>query len=224
MTLLLVAHGTRDPAGAQTAAGLVDAVANRLPDTTVRLAFADVRGPTVPDVLAELAGPVTVVPAFLASGYHVRVDLPAQLAGRPDVCLTEPLGPAPGLVAVAKERLVAAGWHGTGRVVLAAAWSSDARARADVTSAANLLSRAIRRRVDVGYVGQTDMRRAAVASWLLAPGLFHRWLRESGADVVSDPLGTHPLVADEIVRRYESNRPGWSSRAARAASVTSDHR
>lgn len=224
MTLLLVAHGTRDPAGVRTAAELADAVAARLPGIAVRLAFADVCRPSVPEALAELAGPVTVVPAFLAAGYHVRVDLPAQLGNRNDTCLTRPLGPAPGLVAAARDRLVEAGWRGGGRVVLAAAWSSDPRARADVRRAAATLSGAIGMRVATGYVGRVDLGNAVVASWLLAPGLFHQWLRASKADVVSDPLGTHPLVVDEIVRRYVSNRPGSAPRSARMASVASVHR
>jgi sirohydrochlorin ferrochelatase len=45
-------------------------------------------------------------------------------------------------------------------------------------------------------------RRVAVASWLLAPGLFHRALGESGADVVAEPLSTHEAVAELVVARY----------------------
>lgn len=38
--------------------------------------------------------------------------------------------------------------------------------------------------------------RVAVASHLLAPGLFQSRLCESGADVVARPLGLHPLIVD----------------------------
>ena len=44
------------------------------------------QAPSLPSVLGSLATPAVVVPAFLESGYHVRVDLPAQ-AG-PGVTIT----------------------------------------------------------------------------------------------------------------------------------------
>src|SRR5690606_27899405 len=69
--LLLVAHGTRDPAGA-VVTERVAARAERLLGVPVRACFADVRGPTPVEALAELPGPTVAVPAFLAAGYHVR--------------------------------------------------------------------------------------------------------------------------------------------------------
>jgi sirohydrochlorin ferrochelatase len=48
-------------------------------------------------------------------------------------------------------------------------------------------------------------RRVAVASWLLAPGLFHQWLAHAGADVVSEPIGMHPLLVAQIVQRYRTS-------------------
>ncbi|MFC4855219.1 sirohydrochlorin chelatase [Actinophytocola glycyrrhizae] len=173
MTCVLVAHGTRDPAGAAVVDALADLVRRRLSD--VRVAFADVRGPNVTDVLRECPGPAVVVPAFLAAGYHVQVDLPEQIAaaGAPAV-LTPHLGLD--LVTVARHRLVEAGWVPGRPVVLAAAGSSDRRARAEVYRAARRLG-ADR----VGFVATaepalTDVLEpgAAVASWFLAPGLFHR--------------------------------------------------
>lgn len=221
MTLVLVAHGTRDPAGAATAARLTEAVAARMGGIPVQLAFADVREPGLTDVLAGLdaPAPIVVVPAFLAAGYHVRVDLPGQIgrSGRSDVLLSAPLGPAPAVVTAAVDRLREAGWRRSDTLVLAAAGSSDRRAVADVQRAAGLLARAVRRPVRVGYIatGRPTVdevvatagrsgRRVAVASWLLAPGLFHRWLTRSGADIVSDPIGAHPLLADQLVRRYQT--------------------
>jgi sirohydrochlorin ferrochelatase len=41
----------------------------------------------------------------------------------------------------------------------------------------------------------------AIASWLLAPGLFHQRLADMGADLVSEPIGGHPRVVDLIVHR-----------------------
>jgi sirohydrochlorin ferrochelatase len=214
MSLVIVAHGTRDPAGARVAARLTDAVRAALGGVRVELAFADVRGPTVADVLGALPGPVVVLPAFLAAGYHVRVDLPEQLAGFPGAMLATPLGPSRAMVAAVHDRLVEAGYRRGDRVVLAAAGSSDPLAHADVRHAALRLSARLDTEVHIGYCATAEPRlpqaiaqlpgRVAVASWLLAPGLFHRTAAESGADVVSAPIGAHPLAVDLIVRRYRA--------------------
>ncbi|MGH3768885.1 MAG: sirohydrochlorin chelatase [Pseudonocardiaceae bacterium] len=216
MTVVVVAHGTRDPAGVAVAHQLVDAARARLSGRPVVLAFVDVLGPAVCDVVARVSGPVTVVPTFLSSGYHVRVDVPREVAatGRNDVTVSATLGPHPLLVAAMGERLRTAGWRRGDAVVLAAAGSSDRRSVADVRAAARQLSRQVGSRVRVGFVATgaprvaplvTGLRaaghaRVAVASWLLAPGLFHSRLGSSGADVVATPLGAHPLVVDRLVQ------------------------
>src|SRR3954452_24646387 len=139
MTLLLVAHGTRDPIGNLVTHDLAAAVRRRLPGVDVRVAFADVRSPNVTEALASVDGPAVLVPAFLAAGYHLRIDIPAQIlaAGRSDVTMVDPLGTD--LVPVVHQRLVEAGWQGE-RIVLAAAGSSDPHAHADVRRAARLLA------------------------------------------------------------------------------------
>lgn len=213
VTLVLVAHGTRDPAGAQVAVAVADGVRARLPGTRVEVAFADVRAPDLTTVLREVDEPAVVVPMFLASGYHVTVDLPAQiLASGRDAVRTPAFGPAPTLVAAARDRLRAAGWRTGDPVVLAAAGSSDPLARAEVAAAARRLGVLVGAPVRVGYAATATPRvdtvvseldgRVAVASWLLAPGLFHRTVAASGAAVVADPLGAHPSVVDLAVRRY----------------------
>ena len=226
MSLVIVAHGTRDPAGALVAARLTDAVRAKLPGVRVELAFADVRGPTIAEVLTDLVGPVVVLPAFLAAGYHVRVDLPAQLAAFPDALLAAPLGPARAMVAAMHDRLVEAGFRVGDRIVLAAAGSSDPLALADVRRAALRLSARLDTEVHIGYcatavpalpqaIARLRGRRVAVASWLLAPGLFHRAATRAGADLVADPIGVHPLVVDLIVTRYRAKcaAPRIASRA-----------
>jgi sirohydrochlorin ferrochelatase len=214
MTLVLVAHGTRDPAGVLVVDELAERVRARLPGVPVAVAFADVCAPTVDSVLRTLRGPAVVVPAFLSAGYHVRTDLPAQVGGR--AVLTPSLGPAPTLIAAVHDRLLTAGWRPGDTVVLAAAGSSDPRALTDVHRAATLLSLRIGTHVRIGYVATAFPRvrdvvghaggRVAVASWLLAPGLFHRDVSSSGAEVIADPLGAHPRVVDLIVRRYTETR------------------
>jgi len=45
-------------------------------------------------------------------------------------------------------------------------------------------------------------RRVAVASYLLADGLFQERLRACGAEVVSPALGTHPGLARLVASRF----------------------
>jgi len=207
-TLVLVAHGTRDPAGAETVNALADLVRERVVD--VRVAYADVHQPDVTAVLQECDGPAIVVPAFLAAGYHVHVDIPEQVrAARTPAVIAPHLGAD--LVPVAVHRLMEAGWTGREPVVLAASGSSDPQARDEVWAAARKLG-ADR----VGFVATSEPALAdvvtpesAVASWFLAPGLFHRRATECGARVVAEPLGAHPKIAQLIIRRYATVRKQW---------------
>jgi len=215
MTLVLAAHGTRDPAGAVAVEQIAAAVRLRLPGVDVEVAYVDVRSPSLTEVLRSVVGPAVVVPAFLAAGYHVRVDVPQQilLSGCPSVTVTPALGPDDLVLDAVYDRLVAAGWGYGTPVVLAAAGSSDARAVADVHRAARRLSVLTRAAVQVGFItsAQPSVPEAvaaarsggpvAIASWLLAPGLFHQRLADMGADLVSEPIGGHPRVVDLIVRR-----------------------
>lgn len=213
--LLLVAHGTRS---GDVARPLARAVAERS-GLDVRLAYADVRGPTLRETVADLPHAV-VVPAFLAAGYHVRRDVPAQLAacGAGHFPVTPAIGPDPLLADAALDRLHEAGWRHGDAVVLAAAGSADALALGQVRQTARMLQVATGRRVRVGFAASAAPRvdalvaglrsagekRIAVASWLLAPGVFADRVAACGADVVAAPLGTHPAVVDTVLARYES--------------------
>jgi sirohydrochlorin ferrochelatase len=146
----------------------------------------------------------------------VRTDVPQQVAatGRGDVTISAALGPHSLLVGAVKQRLREAGWRETDAVVLAAAGSSDPRAVADVRVAASQLSGEVGGRVRIGFLAAGIPRvaplvaslrvagksRVAVASWLLAPGLFHSRLAGTGADVLAAPLGAHPGVIDRLAR------------------------
>ncbi|WHT18504.1 CbiX/SirB N-terminal domain-containing protein [Crossiella sp. CA-258035] len=211
--LVLVAHGTKDPAGALVTEALAAATARRL-GQPVTVAYADVREPRLSEVLVDDA---VVVPAFLASGYHVRVDVPAEVvaSGCRNVTVTPAFGAAPQLVALAALRLVEAGWRSGDAVVLGAAGSSDEGALTEVRAAAALLSDRLGEPVEIGYVttaapglgtaleaARRTGRRVSVASWLLAPGLFHQALRVAGHAVVAEPLGAHDRVVDLVVQRY----------------------
>ena len=148
------------------------------------------------------------MPAFLSRGYHVRTDLPAHVAasGHPDVIVTPALGPSREVVRIMAEQLVNSGLRPGDSVILAAAGTSDQTAHADLQTTARLLSTLIGSPVDLAFVATGEprlheamqrvrarrgRRRVAVASYLLADGLFQERLRACGADVVS-PAAGHP--------------------------------
>ena len=218
---LLVAHGTRKQRGVAIVVDLAERVAAAL-GHTVHVSFVDVLGPSPSQVLSSLAGPATVVPAFLSRGYHVRTDIPAHVeaSGHPDVTVAEALGPGPQLVRVLAERLVEAGWRREDSVILAAAGTSDPAARRDLHTTATCLTAVIGSRVELAFAATglprvedavTALRarsrgRVVVASYLLSDGLFQDRLRASGADVVTEPLGTHPGLVRLIANRFSRAR------------------
>jgi sirohydrochlorin ferrochelatase len=223
MSLILVAHGTRRPGGVEMIGDLAAQV-GVLVGRTVQVAFVDVLGPTPSEVLSGADGPAIVVPAFLARGYHVRTDLPAHVAasGHPNVTVTPALGPGREIARIVARQLVKSGWRRGDSIILAAAGTSDQRARADLRITAALLSALTGSPVDLGFAATGEphvheaverararrgKRRVAVASYLLADGLFQERLRASRADIVSQPLGTHPGLARLIAGRFQSVVP-----------------
>ncbi len=229
MSLILAAHGTRRPGGVAMI-GDIAAQVSTLLEATVQVAFVDVLGPTPSEVLsaADRSGGqrAVVVPAFLSRGYHVRFDLPAHVAasGHPNVTVTTALGPSVEIVRIVFGQLVKSGWSRGDSVILAAAGTSDPAARADLGRAAALLSEltgspvrlgiaaigdaalsmAVDKVVEEARAGSQGAGRVVVASYLLADGLFQQVLRASGADIVSQPLGTHPGLARLIATRFRS--------------------
>ena len=218
MNPVLVAHGTRKAEGVAMVADLADRVGSQL-GTRVRTAFVDVLGPTPADVLSALpAGPAVVVPAFLAGGYHVHVDIPAFVAasGHPDVTVTTALGPSQQVIRVVFDRLVESGWRSGDSVILAAAGTSDDRALRDLRVTAAMASAVLGSRVELAYAATGEprvadavtalraagARRVVVASYLLADGLFQDRLHAAGADLVTAPLITHPGIARLIANRF----------------------
>lgn len=212
-TMLLVAHGTRDEAGLDELARLADAVRARLPETRVNLAYVDVLGPSIADVLGEVSGTVVVVPLFLAAGYHVRHDIPAGIAGRSDVLVTPPLGPDPALIWVLRERVSQVA-HAGERIVLAAAGSSDPWAAREVETVAGWLSRDVGSPIELAYLSAASPRvadvvgpDAVVVPYLLAPGFFQRRAAGAGARTAARVLGAHRAVIDVIADRYRAALP-----------------
>jgi sirohydrochlorin ferrochelatase len=225
MDLILAAHGTRRPAGVAMIGDLAAQVSTIL-DRRVQTAFVDVLGPTPSEVLSRTAAdgrPAIVVPAFLSRGYHVRSDLPAHVAasGHPNVIVTSALGPSGEIARILTHQLAESGWRLGDSVILAAAGTTDSRARADLHLTAATLSVLVGSRVRLGFATggppvddavadarRRGARRVAVASYLLADGLFQQRLHACGADRVTRPLGTHPGLARLIAGRFRRAAPG----------------
>jgi sirohydrochlorin ferrochelatase len=211
--LVLAMHGTRSTAGQDVATALVEALATRLPDVRVRLGWADVLTPTLTETLTGI-GDAVVVPAFLTAGYHVTSDLPAAIqaaGGRTRIAGL--IGPD--ILAAVADRLAEAGGPGDA-VVLAAAGSKRQRSLDEVAEAARQLARLVGRPVVPAFVTAATPTvpdavaalraaghaRVSVATYLLAPGVFADRLQEAGADVVSAPIGVHPLVVEAVLSAY----------------------
>jgi len=137
LTLVAVAHGSRDPRAAATVHELLSVVRAGWPGLDVRAAFLDHCAPSLPQVLGSVDTCV-VVPLLLTDAYHSKSDIPAQLASvqaslpRPDVRLSGTLGPHPLLLDALERRLGETGDFPRAEtsVVLAAAGSSDPAADA----------------------------------------------------------------------------------------------
>ncbi|NUU00880.1 sirohydrochlorin chelatase [Herbaspirillum robiniae] len=82
-SLILFAHGARDPAWAAPFERLRALAQAAMPGAGVRLAFLELMQPGLPEAAAlEIAAGaqrITVVPVFLGQGGHVRRDLPQLL-------------------------------------------------------------------------------------------------------------------------------------------------
>ncbi|MDQ9170328.1 CbiX/SirB N-terminal domain-containing protein [Oxalobacteraceae bacterium R-40] len=80
-SLILFAHGARDPRWAEPFQRLQKLLQAQMPDAEVSLAFLELMSPRLPEVVADLVArgnlSVTVVPVFFGQGGHVLRDLPA---------------------------------------------------------------------------------------------------------------------------------------------------
>jgi sirohydrochlorin ferrochelatase len=230
--LVAVAHGSRDPRSAATAAALMDVVRGLRHGLDVRLAFLDLSTPRLGDALAAVHHggyeQAVVVPLLLGSAYHATVDLPGVLATVSGlrVRTARVLGPDPRLSAVALHRLAAAGVALDDErlgVVLAAAGSSHPPANAEVAQVAAawcqrmpwagahaaFASACAQPSVPsaVSALRAQGARRIAVAPWFLAPGrlpdrVAHAARTIDPSVVVADPLGPDPQLAQLVLDRY----------------------
>lgn len=211
--LVAVAHGSSHPGAAETVGVLARNVTRLAPVIDIRVAFVQHAQPSLPKALADAGHDAVVVPLLLSTGYHLNTDIAAS-AGR----VAGPLGPDQLLVTALMSRLADAGVPSGVGVVLAATGSSDPTAADQITAQADLLAAELdspvivafaasgQPRVDdaVASLRKTTAGPVAVASYLLAPGLFHDRLARSGADWVTAPLGDHPAVAALVIDRYRT--------------------
>jgi len=201
-SVLLVAHGSRDPRAAACTRALSRAVAGAVgPGQRVAVAYLDHERPTVPRALAGLAAAghrsTVVVPLLLTSAYHGRVDLPEVLAesraaGIPvRTVQADVLGPRGHAVdaklVVALRRRLGQLCREFDGLVLAAAGTRDDVARETVAAAAAALGAATGVPCVPAYASASEptpgeevrrLRRAgasrvAVAAYFLAPGLLY---------------------------------------------------
>ncbi|WP_435830570.1 sirohydrochlorin chelatase [Polymorphospora rubra] len=233
--VVLVAHGSRDPRAAAATRALARAVEVADPAVTVHPAYLDHTAPRPADVLHALAAAghtgATLVPLLLTAAYHGRVDIPAAVADayadglRIPVRVSTVLGPAdgivdPGLLGGLARRLAAAG-TGFDAVVLAAAGTRDAAARATVDLAAAAFGTALGLPCVAAYASAAPpavgtavarlrargARRVGVAAYFLAPGRLYAEAaaaaRSAGAVGVAEPLEGAPEIARLVLDRVE---------------------
>lgn len=226
-TLLLVAHGSRDPRFGDTARRVRSAVARRLPGVSVGLSFLDLDTPSVADELAAVAGDCVVVPLLLAPGYHSDVDLPALVDEhrRGSVVITPVVG-SYRLTDALADRLDEAGTQPGDGVVVTAVGSTNPAAAHVVRRRAIELSTRLHRPVEVVFatrLGPDDImlrnairrlrtagaQRIALSPYFLSAGLLTERVETALDRLVSDavvagPIGTHPALVDAVADSYRS--------------------
>lgn len=78
--LIVFGHGSRDPLWAETLEALRERLRSALPDTEVELAYLEFLKPTLAECADALwqrgCGDIAVMPAFVAEGAHLRLELP----------------------------------------------------------------------------------------------------------------------------------------------------
>ena len=232
--VVLVAHGSRDPRAAAATEALARAIRRNRPAWDVHATYLDHAGPRPLDVLAALPGrSAVVVPLLLTKAYHGRVDLPAVVSAAAElpvsVTLADVLGPAasfpaprfPSLLIDGLVRRLPAG--PLDAVVLAAAGTRNAAARATVGWAADALSARLSLPCAVAYASAApplpgvavDLLRASgahrvgVSAYFLAPGRLYdlaaRSALDAGAVAVAEPLTDAPELARLVAARVDES-------------------
>ncbi|BBY35052.1 sirohydrochlorin chelatase [Mycolicibacter minnesotensis] len=230
-TLVLTAHGSRDPRSAANTRAIAGHLRRVAPEYDVRVAFCENSAPNLQDVLGSVPdgrdGDTVVVPLLLASAYHARIDIPAMIAqAGVGVRVAPTLGVDSRLVHVLGERLTRAGasrFDPELGVVVVAVGSSHAAANAQTATIAAPLARGTRwAGVEVAFATQdlqpsvpeaVERLRARgatklmIAPWFLAHGRITDRVAayaDHAGIPMAEPLGAHRLVAATALDRAES--------------------
>jgi sirohydrochlorin cobaltochelatase len=212
--LLLVAHGTRDPRGAEEMDVLTALLRDRLGVPVAHAWLEDFAEPDVSDAVSELvqAGVRRIVslPLLTLGAGHAKTDVPTLVAEArhafPAVEIEHGrvLGLHPALFALARRRIDAVSAP-SGRaeevLVVAASGSSDPDANGDLAKAARFLAEGTGHRwVEHCFAGVTwpapgealrrvasaGARRAVVFSWSLLAGLLEQRVADAAAEVAAE--------------------------------------
>lgn len=116
---MIVDHGSRERAANRQLEAIAEAVRQRLPGRSVRIAHMEIARPSLEETLAQCvadgAAEIVVHPYFLAPGQHASSDIPhraAAVAARHPglrIRVTQPLGVHDGVVQAVVERLTEGG-------------------------------------------------------------------------------------------------------------------
>jgi sirohydrochlorin ferrochelatase len=222
-SLVLAAHGSADPRSAANARAVADQIRRTRPGLHVRVAFCELNGPRLADVLTPDS---VVTPLLLADAYHARIDIPRQIAAcGVAVRQADVLGEDDRLVSVLHERLAELGVNTLDRqlgVLVVAIGSTHAAANARTAQVAGKLMAGTR------WAGATTAfatgsgpspaeaanrlrrrgaRRVVIAPWFLAPGRLTdrvgRYATAAGIRMAA-PLGAHRLVAETVLDRFDA--------------------
>lgn len=81
--ILAIGHGSKLPYNKEVVTRIADFIAQKHTDVVVRVGFMENSEPTLEEAIEDFSGTgvtkVTAVPVFLASGVHIKEDIPAIL-------------------------------------------------------------------------------------------------------------------------------------------------
>lgn len=213
--LVLVAHGSRDPRAQICVARLAHFLERRRPGIRVYPSFIELNEPLFRHLISRIEETPIVVPLLLSSGYHLENDVRA-LARSWETMVTSAIGPDEDLVEVLMYRLRQTQAPRETPTILAAAGSSDPGSLAEVQGIGRQLESRLGAPVKLAFIGgahprisdvvkdmSSGIQGVAISTYLLSPGRFSQSLDQLPVAWVARPLGTHRLVIDLILSRYD---------------------
>lgn len=103
-TLILYAHGSRDPQWCKPLEAIRERIAQTTPHVRVEIAYLELQPPTLDEVIARVAADaagasclVQVMPMFLGQGGHLRRDVAERVASVAAAHPTVQIAPLPSL-------------------------------------------------------------------------------------------------------------------------------